>query len=120
MVADVDLVFQHSLDGKVLPELSEGEICPKELPFPILVVLDRVRVGRLINSAVAQEVRLPVPVEVQCPEHDPSFDRPLEDSCRDRLTPVHDLRRWRNVYGEQFHPTILLPDNTRSAGLTLV
>ena len=105
-VADVDLIFQHPLDGEVLPELSEGKIHSTELALPVAVVLDRVHVGRLIDSTVAYKVRLPVPIEVQRPEHDPSADWLFEDSGCYRLTPMHNIFGRRNVYGEQLHPTI--------------
>src|SRR5215217_1369088 len=103
-VADVDLVFRHALDGEVFPKLSEGEIGSTKLTLPVVVVLDRVRVGGFVYSAVAYKIRLPVTVEVQRPEHDPSVDRLFENSRRYRLTPMHNSPRRRNVYGEQLHP----------------
>jgi NADPH-dependent 2,4-dienoyl-CoA reductase/sulfur reductase-like enzyme len=65
--------------------------------------------GVVAGTYTPEQIRLPVPVEVQRPEHDPSVDRLFENSRRYRLSPTHNVRRRRNVHGEQLHPTIPLP-----------
>ena len=69
--------------GEVLAERRRVDRTP-ELARPPVVVLDRVRVHRLVGTTVDATVGLVVAVEVHAPHRDPARDRRLPDPGRDR------------------------------------
>ena len=69
--------------GEVLAEGPGLERVP-ELGRPPVVVLDRVRVDRLVGTAVDAAVGLVVTVEVDAAHRDPARDRRLPDAGLDR------------------------------------
>ena len=90
-------VLEHPFHREVLTELPIPEVVTPEFALPVLVVLDAVRVGRLVNAAVGIQIRLPVPVQVQRAKHNPSRDRFLEDPGGDDLVVLADFLGSRDI-----------------------
>jgi len=68
-VADAHLIVRQSFDREVLPELPVNETVTTELLLPIAVRLDLVDQHRAVLAAMAGEVALPVPVEIEPARH---------------------------------------------------
>jgi hypothetical protein len=106
-IAYIDVIFQHSLDGKVFTKLAEGEIVPSELALPVIVMLHRVRGRRPVNAAAVHKIRLcapiGVPIGVRRSQHDGAPDRFL--GCPRRYISVRTpiFLRLRDVHREQLH-----------------
>src|SRR4029453_7625690 len=63
--SDLHLIFKEALGGEVLAEGSPGKIDLRKLAVPIGVVLARVDVDGLIDSAVHREIRLLIAIQVE-------------------------------------------------------
>ena len=81
-IAYIDVIVQHSLDGKVFSELAEGEIVPAEFALPVSVMLYLVRGRRAVDGTAVHKIRLSLPIEVRRSQHDGAPDRFLEYPCR--------------------------------------
>src|SRR4029453_14937867 len=70
-VTEMHDVLEHPFNREVLTELPIPEVVTPEFALPVLVVLDAVRVGRLVNAAVGIQIRLPFPAPVHAAKHTP-------------------------------------------------
>src|SRR5262249_59852924 len=77
-LADERLVELHPFRGQVLSELAVRD-GTADLPFPPALVLHRIGIDGLVESAVCLEIRLPVAREIDAPSGDPSAHRRLPD-----------------------------------------
>ncbi len=64
-IADKDAVVGQAFDREVLAELAVDEVAPSELLLPVAVGFDLVDEDRAALAAVAGEIALAVPVEIQ-------------------------------------------------------
>ena len=102
-IADVDIPLQHPLDGEVLTEMAELEPRLTELVFPVGMVLDRVDQHGPERAAVADEVGLPVAVDVESVDPYAPDDGLLEDAGSDGLALNGDLPGKRDVHRHELH-----------------
>src|SRR6266849_362441 len=77
-LADERVVELDPFGGQVLSELAVRERTP-DLPFPPALVLHRVGIDSLVESAVCLQIRLLVAREIDAPSGDPSAHRRLPD-----------------------------------------
>src|SRR5262249_32026975 len=82
-VADADVGLAQSLGGEVPAERAERQLDSRQLAPPVLVVLGRIRVHRLVGTAVDREIRLAVAVEVEAIDVHAPGDRRLPDGRAD-------------------------------------
>ena len=78
-------------------------------PFPNSDRFDGIDVGRPVNAAVAEQVGLPVTLDVEFPQHAPVRDRFIEDTGAHGLALVTDVARQGNVDRQEFHRLACLP-----------
>ncbi len=93
-VADADLIVRESVDGEVLAEHAVGEVVSPEVLLPVPVGVDLVDEHGSLLAAVAVQVALAVPVDVQPPHHPRPVDLALPHAGMDRLAvPGHIFRQ---------------------------
>jgi hypothetical protein len=69
--------------------------------LPVVVVFGRVDVNRFAWPTMNGEISLTVTVEIESPEHDTSWERLFENSCRYRLAIAHYDSRKTHVHGNE-------------------
>ena len=65
MVADAYLLIRQSLDGKILPELSVGEVVSTELLLPVAIGFHLIDEDRAVFAAMPMKVALPIALDVE-------------------------------------------------------
>ncbi len=92
-VADAHLAVGQPVDREILPEVAVAEIIAPEVLLPVPVGIDLVDQHRPLLTAVAVQVALAVPVDIQPPHHPRSCHRVLPDAGADGpALPGHVLR----------------------------
>ena len=102
-VAHVHVAVEQTLGRQVLAEGRRAELELRPLARPQLVELRRVRVDRLLGTAVHAQVGLAVAVQVEPPQRHASGDRLLPDPGADRPAPPEHLAGEADVDGEHPH-----------------
>ncbi len=103
LVADMDAVFGHALDGEIFAELPERKILAPKLARPIGVMLEWIGINRLARAAVIFAIGLAVPFEVLPMQRHPAFDGTLENAGRDGFSKIFDYLRLRKIDGKELH-----------------
>jgi hypothetical protein len=102
-IADVDGVFQKTLNREVLAESAVRELEFRQLSTPEVVVLDCVGIDGLIDTTVDFEVGLAVTLETEATDTNGTRDRLLEDPGTVGLPSPGDFSRQADVYGYDSH-----------------
>ena len=82
-----DAVISEKKNEATLKVKLPGQVAAGQLLFPILVMMKRVAIHRLVFTAVNPEIGLAIAVEVELAQREPATDRLLENSSAD----VHSL-----------------------------
>ena len=107
-VADADLGVGQALDGEILAELAVNEVVAAKLSLPVAIGLDLIDEDRAMLAAMAGEIALAIPVEVEPPRHPGALNRRFPDAGMDRSALPGDIAREPDIERKQARHLILV------------
>ena len=107
-VTNMDRVIQQPLNGDIFPEHCPGKLHVGKLLPPEMVVLGWIGVDCFIRAAVNGQIGLAVTVKVEPPYSDPSLNRLLEYSGRNRFPPPDHLAGEPDIDRDDAHRVLWL------------
>ena len=100
-VPDAHLGIGQAVDGEVLAELAANEVIPPKLAFPVAITIDLVDKDRPLFAAMADQVALPVTLQIQPARHARARNGALPDRGMDRFPVPRDIVWKADVYRQQ-------------------
>jgi hypothetical protein len=110
LVADANLGVGQPVDREILAKLPVNEIIAAKLSLPISVGLDLINEDRAMLAAMALQIALAVPVDVEPPCHSTALHRRFPDSGVDHLALPRDVARETDIDRKQARHFFLFPD----------
>jgi hypothetical protein len=100
-ISDADFVVGKAIDCKVLAELTILEVVTLELHLPVTIGAELIDHHSTVFSAVARDVALTIPVEIETASHHPARYGPLPDSGVDYFALPIDIDWKADVHGNK-------------------
>jgi hypothetical protein len=99
------------VNREILAELAVSEVVAAKLGLPIAVRIDLINKDRAMLAAMALQIALTIPVDVDPPHHSTALHRRFPDSGMDSFTLPRDVAREPNINREQARHLFLVADH---------
>ncbi len=110
MIADAHLRVGQAVDREILAELAVNEVLAAKLSLPIIVGLNLINEDRAMLAAMAFEIALAIPVDVEPPRHATALHGRFPDAGVDSSALPRDVARETDIDRKQARHFCLLPD----------
>ena len=110
MIADAHLRVGQAVDREILAELAVDEVVAAKLSLPVEIRFNLIDEDCAMLAAMAGEIALAIPVEVEPPRHATALHRRFPDAGVDSLALPRDVARETDIDRKQARHLVLFAD----------
>ncbi len=97
-IANADLVIRKPLNSEVFSELSWDKVITPEKAFPVVIGIHLINKNGAMLPAVAGEIALRIPIDIELAHHSPSRNRRFPDCGSDSFAVPCHVARQTDIY----------------------